>query len=213
MYADLDEGRNLISSGIVFGSAKMNKIQRKRLGRLKKHIKPPERIRRWKCGRYCESGLYNQTSRLDSASVLPYNNRRNREEYANRRILLFDNQTSFLKNLAVLIRFANHQQRILPSPSDYEILLNGPGGVGTVAPTGSVNDVFLAYSYGKFRLDSTVVLLITVSESEEYYADGKSGLSSKIFEVSLLLAFIVTCSSVKFKKLMISLLSAVIGGP
>ena len=78
-----------------------------------------------------------------------------------------------------------------------------------MAPTGSVNDVFLANSYGKFRLDSTVVPLITVSESEEYYADGKSGLSSKIFEVSLLLAFIVTCSSVKFKKLMISLLSLV----
>ena len=57
--------------------------------------------------------------------------------------------------------------------------------MGTIAPTGSVNDVFLANSYGKFRMESIVVGWITVGESEEYYADGRSGLGPRLFEVRL----------------------------
>ncbi len=50
VYADRDSRDELISSGIVFGqNIKLNKVQTKRLNRLKKHLKPPERIRRWQC--------------------------------------------------------------------------------------------------------------------------------------------------------------------
>ena len=90
--------------------------------------------------------------------------------------------TNTLKNLVVLIRFADHIDRTLPSISDYNILLNGPGGEGTVAPTGSVNDVFLSNSYGAFSLDSTIYPWVTVSQTEAYYADNQSGLGPKIFE-------------------------------
>mmetsp|Transcript_15720 Transcript_15720/g.34285 ORF Transcript_15720/g.34285 Transcript_15720/m.34285 type:complete len:289 (+) Transcript_15720:113-979(+) len=107
-------------------------------------------------------------------------NRRNLQEHTNRRKLM--SSTNTLRNLVVLIRFSDHKDRILPSENDYDILLNGPGGEGTVAPTGSVNDVFLSNSYGEFSLESTVYPWVTVSNTEAYYADSSSGLGPKIFE-------------------------------
>jgi M6 family metalloprotease-like protein len=101
------------------------------------------------------------------------------EERTNRRRLA--SAEGSLRNLVVLIRFADHVDRILPSPTDYDILLNGPGG-SSIAPTGSVNDVFLTNSYGKFSLQSTVYPWITLSQPEAYYGDNKSGLGAKIFE-------------------------------
>jgi hypothetical protein len=174
VYAKVENGE-LVSSGIVFGShIKKKKI---RFQGLTKHVKPSEQIRRFQCGTYCESGAFNQTK----VQSLPIDNRRNHQEHSNRRRLL-SNQSS-LKNLALLIRFVDHQNRVLPPPSHYEVLLNGPAGLGTIAPTGSVNDVFLANSYGKFQLNSTITHWITVNKTEAYYADGKSGLGPKIFEV------------------------------
>ena len=51
-----------------------------------------------------------------------------------------------------------------------------------MAPTGSVNDVFSANSYGAFSLNSTVYPWVTISRPEAYYADGVSGLGPRIFE-------------------------------
>lgn len=175
VYAKLKDGQ-LVSSGIAFTS----NAKKSKLHKLAKHLKPSEQTRRHQCGPYCESGAFNQT--LDKPP-LPIDNRRNHEEHNSRRRRLLSNQSS-LKNLALLIRFADHQNRVLPDPSQYEILLNGPAGPGTIAPTGSVNDVFLANSYGSFQLNSTVTPWITVSRTEAYYADGKSGLGPRIFEVS-----------------------------
>ena len=176
VYAKIKEGA-LSSSGIVFGSDSITK-NKNRFKKLAKHIKPSEKIRRSQCGPFCESGAFNHTSGKPS---LPVDNRRNHQEHANRRRLL-SNQSS-LKNLALLIRFADHVTRVLPPPSHYKVLLNGPAGPGTVAPTGSVEDVFMANSYGTFRFNSTVTQWITVSRTEAYYADGKSGLGPRIFEV------------------------------
>lgn len=176
VYAKLRDGE-LVSSGIVF-SADAFKRNKNRLNGLAKHLKPPEQARRSQCGPYCESGAHNNTIGTPS---LPIDNRRNQQEHMNRRRLI-SNHTS-LANLALLIRFADHQNRILPQPSQYKILLNGPAGPGTIAPTGSVNDVFTANSYGKFQLNSTVTSWVTVSREEAYYADGKSGLGPRIFEV------------------------------
>jgi hypothetical protein len=177
VYAKVNNGE-LVSSGIVFGSDSI-KLNKNRLHGFVKHVKPSEQARRSQCGTFCESGAYNRTTGKPS---LPFDNRRNHDEHNNRRRLI-SNQSS-LKNLALLIRFADHQNRVLPPPSHYKILLNGPAGQGTIAPTGSVNDVFMANSYGTFQLNSTVTDWVTVSRTEAYYADGKSGLGSKIFEVS-----------------------------
>ena len=80
-----------------------------------------------------------------------------------------------IRNLVVLMRFANHSGRVLPSQSEFETLFNAEGGDAVVAPTGSVRDLFLENSYGRFTLDSTVLDWFTVQNSEQYYADGTSG--------------------------------------
>ena len=178
VYATIDpESGDLVSTGVKFGSIGIS-----RLG-LKKHIRPSANIQKAKCGRYCEESP--AKSRVRGGEGRPSiidreQNRRNLQEHTNRRKLM--SSTNSLRNLVVLIRFADHKDRILPDVSDINVLLNGPGGHGTVAPTGSVNDVFLSNSYGAFSLDSTIYPWVTVSKSEAYYADGQSGLGSKLFQ-------------------------------
>jgi M6 family metalloprotease-like protein len=88
--------------------------------------------------------------------------------------------TGVLKNLVVLIRWADHTSRSLPSQSDVDVLMNAPGGDPLLAPTGSVRDVYLENSYGALSLQSTVAVWVTSNETEAYYAGGNSGLSSLI---------------------------------
>ena len=80
-----------------------------------------------------------------------------------------------IRNLVVLIQFSNHAGRALPSSSDIDVLFNAPGGDPELAPTGSVRDVYLQNSYGQMELNSDVSSWITVSGSEQYYANGQSG--------------------------------------
>ena len=83
-----------------------------------------------------------------------------------------------IRNLVVLIRFSNHTLRTLPSSSDIDVLFNAPGGDPQLAPTGSVRDVYLQNSYGQMELNSDISSWITVSKSEQYYANGQSGDST-----------------------------------
>ncbi|MEX0324511.1 MAG: M6 family metalloprotease domain-containing protein [Puniceicoccaceae bacterium] len=85
-----------------------------------------------------------------------------------------------LKNLVVLIRWLDHAGRTLPSTSDVDILMNAPGGDPVLAPTGSVRDVYLENSYGMLSLESTVAVWVTSDNTETYYANGNSGLTSLI---------------------------------
>lgn len=87
-----------------------------------------------------------------------------------------------VKNLVVMIRFADHVGRNLPSVSDVNTLFNAVGGDAQLAPTGSVKDVYSENSYGQMMLDSYVNPgigdWITVSNTEAYYANGNSGDST-----------------------------------
>lgn len=87
-----------------------------------------------------------------------------------------------IKNLVVMVRFSNHTGRTLPSVSDMEVLFNAPGGDPTLAPTGSIRDVYYENSYGQMTLNSDVNPgiggWITVSNTESYYANGSSGDST-----------------------------------
>ena len=87
-----------------------------------------------------------------------------------------------MKNLVVLIRFADHTLRSLPLEGNIDVLFNSFGSNEYFAPTGSVRDVYLENSYGLLELNSTVYFWVTVSNTEEYYANGDSGLSPKIWE-------------------------------
>ena len=86
--------------------------------------------------------------------------------------------TGNIKNMVIPIRFSDHAGRTVPSQSDIDILMNAPGGHATLAPTGSVRDVYLENSYGQMDLASDVQPWVTVSKTEAYYANGQSGDST-----------------------------------
>jgi M6 family metalloprotease-like protein len=171
VYAEEDRRTgDLISTGVRFGSPSCGDAIR-RMG-LKKHLRPKnivanddEHLRRHRIlrGQRRADGRRGSSSSSSSSSG--------------------SNSTpNSMRNLVVLMRFSDHANRILPSPSDYDVLMNGPGGKGTVAPTGSVRDVFASNSYGTFVLESTVYPWITLSRNESYYAENNSGLGERIFE-------------------------------
>jgi M6 family metalloprotease-like protein len=69
-----------------------------------------------------------------------------------------------LNNLVLLVRFSDHKNRTLPSPSAYSLLFNG--GDKTIAPTGSIKDYYLSNSYGLLTITSFVNNWILVPFTE-----------------------------------------------
>lgn len=88
-----------------------------------------------------------------------------------------------VKNLVILARFSNHTGRTLPSVSDFNTLFNTVGGHGTLAPTGSVRDVYTEMSYGQMTLQSTVLAWVTLPQTETYYANNDSGLTTRTHDL------------------------------
>lgn len=83
-----------------------------------------------------------------------------------------------IRNLVVLVQFSNHAGRPLPAPADVDVLFNASAPDPVLAPTGSVRDLYLKNSYGQLVLDSDISSWITVSGTEQYYANGVSGDST-----------------------------------
>lgn len=84
---------------------------------------------------------------------------------------------SNVKNLVIMVRFADHTQRTLPSATEVDILFNSRGGHPTIAKSGSVRDVYLSNSYQQLNLESKVYGWVTLPKTEAYYAGGRSGLA------------------------------------
>jgi len=84
-----------------------------------------------------------------------------------------------VRNLVVLLRFANHRTRALPTQSQVDVLFNAAGDDPALAPTGSVRAAYLEYSYGQVQIDSTVARWVDLPQTEQYYAAGQSGLTSR----------------------------------
>jgi len=83
-----------------------------------------------------------------------------------------------LTGLVVLVRFKNHANRVLPSPSEYDILFNNKGPTqDATAPTGSVADVYLENSYDTFVMQAVVSDWIPISKTEAEAVDGNLGLN------------------------------------
>ncbi|MCE9614904.1 MAG: M6 family metalloprotease domain-containing protein [Lentisphaerae bacterium] len=87
-----------------------------------------------------------------------------------------------VKNVVILMRFSNHTTRTLPSVADVDTIFNAVGGDPVLAPSGSVRDLYLENSYGAMTINSTVFAWVTLPNTETYYANGQSGLSTKIWE-------------------------------
>lgn len=87
--------------------------------------------------------------------------------------------TGTLRNLVVLLRWSDHDDRKLPTLSDVDTLMNHEGP-HPLCPTGSVRDVFLENSYGSLVLESTVIDWIPMDNTEDYYSNGNRGVTTKI---------------------------------
>ena len=86
------------------------------------------------------------------------------------------------KNLMIPMKFANHDNRNVPTSADLTILMNNDGP-HELCPTGSVRDVFLASSYNQLILNTTVAPWVTLPNTEAYYANGNSGLTPRTHEM------------------------------
>ncbi len=85
-----------------------------------------------------------------------------------------------LRNLVVLMRWADHADRVLPTTENIDVLMN-QRGPHQFCPTGSVRDVFLESSYGALNLESVVTPWIPINDTEIYFANGNRGLTSQIW--------------------------------
>ena len=136
VYAKRDnQTGDLINAGIRVGEGNPSEIARP-------HETQSEESLRRQCGSDCEADL-------DDA---PHD--RHLEATKNRRKLI--RNTGTVKNLVVLLRFADHVNRTQPTKEYIDIMFNGYDGYHRAAPTGSVRDVFLQSSYGQLTIESTV---------------------------------------------------------
>jgi len=87
------------------------------------------------------------------------------------------------RNLVIPMVFANHVNRTLISIQDLDNLMNSNDKLPNICPTGSVMSVFSENSNAQFHLDSYVHPWVTLSKSEEYYAQGKSGIGYRVKEM------------------------------
>jgi hypothetical protein len=152
VYARLDQAGRLTPSDLLVGKANPSHA-----GLHRRTLPSPEVVQQLQAERL--SGL--STEAVPPTAVLPM---------------------GAIKNVVILMRFSNHAGRTLPSNTDFNTLFNGVGGDPLLAPTGSVRDYYLETSYGAMALDSTVYGWVTLPETEQYYANGNSGVDSTIRE-------------------------------
>jgi len=87
-----------------------------------------------------------------------------------------------LKNLVVLIRFQDHEDRELPSREDVAVLMNSDTANEELAPTGSLKMLYRESSHGQLTIESEITEWILLDNTEAYYADGQSGTVEKFHE-------------------------------
>ncbi|KAL7527187.1 hypothetical protein ACHAXR_001842, partial [Thalassiosira sp. AJA248-18] len=99
-------------------------------------------------------------------------------------------------NLVLLLRFADHASRKLPSQEDISRLYNsedviiddrkkfvrGNNADDDIIPTGSVRQAYFSNSHSTFTIETTVVGWIPLRHTESYYASGNHGLSKSKFK-------------------------------
>ena len=156
-YAVLDTNDELVSSGFVVG-----KDDPKKTGLKKKTLPSKETImKKCRAKKFCDDDNVGQAKPKMSIQAITSGN---------------------LKNLVVIFKFSDHTTRSMPSRESMDVLMNTVGGDPSLAPTGSVRDVFTVSSYGQLNLESVVHDWVTISNTEAYYGAGASGLTSGIWD-------------------------------
>ena len=92
--------------------------------------------------------------------------------------------TGVINNLVILVRFADHTNRELPSQADINRLYNSHSTPifnpkDTIVPTGSVKQFYKATSYNKLTIQTVVSDWITLSKPERYYGKSNDDIKFK----------------------------------
>jgi len=189
-----EETGELVSSGYKVGDEKWNEVS----DDVETMVQPTESVKEKECGKYCENG-YDMDNTLKIGGLTVHfcgrrelvqsnlegeviSNDADASSDQNRMLQGLRSVKGNHRNLVILLRFSDHKDRELPSVNDYNVLFNKKGGHPDIAPTGSVRDVYSISSYDQYDLVSTVVGWVDLPETEIYYADGKSGGTTKIEE-------------------------------
>ena len=148
-YGQLDKDNRLIATPLTVG------VDNPKVAGLKKKTLPPVSVRRSMNPSFLSGSSESSTS---PAMVPP---------------------SGTVKNLVVLCKFSDHTLGVHTRvPGDYNILFNQVGGDPTLAPTGSVKDLYIENSYNTMTLQSTVTVWVTLPNTETYYANGQDGTGS-----------------------------------
>ncbi|MFO1009128.1 MAG: M6 family metalloprotease domain-containing protein [Planctomycetota bacterium] len=168
-YADVDADGRLVSTGIALGATDPLRAARARHPRPASSPMGASRAR-------AAASVAQVVGTARSAQPIPHGGG-----------AAFTLGSGSVRNLVLLLRFSNHgpsgQNRTLPTVTNVTTIMNAVGGDPTLAPTGSVRDHYLQMSYGQFTVDSTVVGWLDVPQTETYYANGNSGLTSRTWEL------------------------------
>jgi M6 family metalloprotease-like protein len=131
-------------------------------------------------------------SYLNQTIYLPIRQQQHRQQQnQNQHRKLFHSTNGTFHNLVLLLRFADHTDRILPSQADIERLYNSNDVIpplfmkdfdnddddDDVVPTGSVRLFYEAISYNTFTIQTTVIDWITLSHTEAYYGNSEHGFT------------------------------------
>lgn len=101
-----------------------------------------------------------------------------------------DDEPEILNILVVPLQFSDHEGRELIPTEDLEVFFNGDpdsdGNYHELIPTGSVRSAFLEYSYGRLKIEATVVPeWVPVSQTETYVSAGVSAYTRSVIVEAL----------------------------
>lgn len=91
--------------------------------------------------------------------------------------------TGTVKILVILVRFADHVDRTLPSLANVQELLSGKG-VSNIIPTGSIQEYLYTNSHERLTIQTDVYDWITTDNTEAFYSLGNSGLELATFQMT-----------------------------
>jgi M6 family metalloprotease-like protein len=187
-YAVLDETTgDLVGSGVAVIKGMVPAA-----GQFRKHV------RRTAAGRALVAKTPSETTATPTRRILTDASRRlshiaeyetwnSQVEDLHRHRSLQEAVTSLKTTLVIPLQFADHNDtsRWLPTQQELTALFNNDGPNATVAPSGSVKDVFRTLSHGKLDLAADVMDWIPLSQPESFYAAGKRGYNATYLHQAL----------------------------
>jgi M6 family metalloprotease-like protein len=99
------------------------------------------------------------------------------EEQA-RKLRLIYQTTGYLKVMVLLMRFSNHEDRVLPTPEEYHVVFNSPvpDPLYNVEP-GSVKNFLEANSMNTLEIEFDIMPWKTTDNTEAFYSYNISGVT------------------------------------